>query len=453
MICKRCGSQNRAGSHWCSFCGAPLEEVETGDSAWNQPDDRSKALGIAVKVVAAVCGILYFARGLWRIPGLVSNIVYLLQWPRILAFTNVIITLLTVTACILYAFALFLFVLGASEERGDNRGQLYLFTAAVAVLRILIAVIVIPLTVIGYALSGYHLYLRISSFLLQISKVILCAALTEGTLFALLYLSGCRIAVKATKDGSSSMARDIAETVQTAVERLFQKMRKKNNSDDGRTQTFENAGFQTNRGMNADAGSQTYKDMGYTNSAPNGRGGTAPYEQSGFQGYEQAGAYSGTPNHQASGREGYYAPVGAPDSNFGFIPRERLKQDRSLVLYIVFAILTCGIYSLYFIHSVAADLNVICREDGGTTKGLLGYIGLSIVSCGVYSSYWGASLVDRMAFNAPRYGVTVEESGTTYILWNFPGVLLCFVGPFIALHIIIKNMNKLARAYNEKYHL
>ncbi|MCD8347701.1 MAG: DUF4234 domain-containing protein [Lachnospiraceae bacterium] len=459
MICKRCGNQNRAGSHWCSFCGAPLEEA--GDSAWNQTDERSRTLGIIAKVVAAVCGILYFVRGLQRIPSLVSNIVYLIRWPRILTFTNVIAILLTIAACIICTIALLLFALGASEDCGDNRGQLYLFTAASAVLRILVAVIVIPLTVIGYALSGYHLYLRISNFLLQLSKVILCAALTEGVLFALLYLGGCRIVVKATKDGFSSVMRDVEETVRKAVERLFQKRRKENSSGAGKTQTSENAGFQTNRGMNADAESQTYADMAHTNStsygqggfAPYGQGGTTPYGQDGFQGHEQMGANSGTSNQQTPGREVYYAPAGAPDSNFGYIPRERLKEDRSLVLYIVFTILTCGIYGFYFIHSTAEDLNVICKEDGRTTKGLLGYIGLSIVSCGVYSSYWGASFVDRMAFNAPRYGVTIEESGTTYILWNFPGVLLCFVGPFIALHIIIKNMNKLARAYNEKYHL
>ncbi len=129
----------------------------------------------------------------------------------------------------------------------------------------------------------------------------------------------------------------------------------------------------------------------------------------------------------------------------------RMKTDRSLGMYILLSLITCGIYSYYFLYTMARDANVICNEDGKKTGGLLAFILLSLVTCGFYAIYWYYNLGNRLAENAPRYGLNFQENGTTILLWYLVGVLLCGIGPFVAMHILMKNMNSLSMAYNQKY--
>ena len=61
-----------------------------------------------------------------------------------------------------------------------------------------------------------------------------------------------------------------------------------------------------------------------------------------------------------------------------------VQTDRSLIAYIAFTILTCGIYAWWFTYKLAQDMNTVCN-DGDKTPGLAVYILLSMVTCGIYS--------------------------------------------------------------------
>lgn len=134
----------------------------------------------------------------------------------------------------------------------------------------------------------------------------------------------------------------------------------------------------------------------------------------------------------------------------GTTGEEKLKTDRSLLTYILLTIITCGIYSFFFIYKLAQDVNTVCEGDGDTTPGLVPFIFLSLITCGIYAMIWYYKLGNRLANNAPRYGINFQENGTTVLLWMLFGSLLCGIGPFIAWHIIIKNTNELCAAYNSK---
>lgn len=125
-----------------------------------------------------------------------------------------------------------------------------------------------------------------------------------------------------------------------------------------------------------------------------------------------------------------------------------IKQDRSLLKYILLSIITCGIYSWIFLYELAKDVNILCQGDGEETAGLIKLILLSIITCGIYSFIWYYKLGNRLCANAPRYGLVFQENGTTVLLWQLFGSMLCGIGPFIAWNIIIKNTNMLASAYN-----
>lgn len=126
----------------------------------------------------------------------------------------------------------------------------------------------------------------------------------------------------------------------------------------------------------------------------------------------------------------------------------RLKTNRSLIMYILLNIVTCGIYGWVFIYGLAQDVNTACAGDGKTTGGLLKFILLNFITCNIYSWVWYYGLGNRLAANAPRYGLNFQENGTTILLWMLVGALLCGIGPLVALHIICRNTNAICAAYN-----
>ena len=159
----------------------------------------------------------------------------------------------------------------------------------------------------------------------------------------------------------------------------------------------------------------------------------------------------GAPGGQST--SGSYVVPDSPGHSDYKYGREHLKDDRSLVVSILLTIITVGIYYFYFIYRLAKDTNIACADDGMNTRGLALYLVLSIITCGIYSLYWEYTLMDRIAGNAPAYGVEITEKGSTVLLWDVLGYITCSIGRFIALHIIIKNSNKLFHAYNVKYGL
>ncbi len=144
---------------------------------------------------------------------------------------------------------------------------------------------------------------------------------------------------------------------------------------------------------------------------------------------------------------------------------ERLTDNRSLPAYILLSLITCGIYGWYFVYKMAHDVNVACAGDGDETGGLVKYILLNLVTCGIYGLYWEYKLGNRLAQNAPRYGLKFAENGTTVLLWaaiGYLGYLACtgivFLAVFLAagwyaMYILIKNTNAVCAAYNAYNHL
>ena len=166
------------------------------------------------------------------------------------------------------------------------------------------------------------------------------------------------------------------------------------------------------------------------------------YQQQNAQpnyGYQQQGGQPGY-GYQASG-------YGAAAGRF----HNPVQTDRSLIMYILLTIVTCGIYGYIFIHKLAQDTNEMCYEDGEQTPGLGMYILLSILTCGFYSYYWLYKIQNRLQASGPRYGVPIAENGTTVLLWLVFGSLLCGIGSFIGINIVITTANKVGMAYNMKY--
>ena len=167
-------------------------------------------------------------------------------------------------------------------------------------------------------------------------------------------------------------------------------------------------------------------------------------------------SFNGNSNNQ-NYNQGYNANQNYSNGyNNGTIPPysgTRLKDDRGLASYIILSIITCGIYSYYFIYKMAHDVNIACEGDGENTSGLVAFVLLSLITCGIYAWFWYYNLGNRLAGNGPRYGLSIQENGTTVLLWQIFGAFICGIGPFVAMHILIKNSNKICNAYNRAHGL
>ena len=125
-----------------------------------------------------------------------------------------------------------------------------------------------------------------------------------------------------------------------------------------------------------------------------------------------------------------------------------IEERRSLGMYILLTLVTCGIYSFYFYYKFAQDMNTVCDGDGEHTAGLGYYILFSFLTCGIYAFYWYYKVGNRQAANGPRYGLHIQDDGKTILVWLLLGSLLAGIGAWIALYLMIKNLNMLAHAYN-----
>lgn len=167
-------------------------------------------------------------------------------------------------------------------------------------------------------------------------------------------------------------------------------------------------------------------------------------QQPGFSYDQSAQPQSSQPTSIAPANVGNGGSQAQPD--FG-----PLTTNRDLLTYILLCIVTCGIYGYWFVYKMAQDANVACTNDGDSTPGLAVYILLSIVTCGIYSYYWQYKLANRIQANAPMYGISIQEGGSDVLLWLLLGTFICFACHFIAMNIIIKNMNTLCAAYNRTH--
>lgn len=171
---------------------------------------------------------------------------------------------------------------------------------------------------------------------------------------------------------------------------------------------------------------------------------------------DSIGAQTGTEGHSTAGG----ATSADADGNFNRYYQSQsqpgggytgpLKTDRSLVLYILLGFLTCGIYQLYVFYTIMRDVNVACDGDGRHTPGLLEFILFGILTCGIYDLYWFYSVGNRLADNAPRYGLRFQENGTTLLLWMLIGSLLCFIGSYVGIYFLLNNVNAICNAYNQQ---
>ena len=124
------------------------------------------------------------------------------------------------------------------------------------------------------------------------------------------------------------------------------------------------------------------------------------------------------------------------------------EVKRGLIKYILFSLITFGIYDLYIIHKAAKEAN---KADASTKKvgGLIWFIIFTALTAGIYSFYWQYKVTEKFANVIRADGQKPPITGGALLLWMIFGSMI-IVGPFIAGHKFFKNWNMAVAIYNRK---
>jgi TRAP-type C4-dicarboxylate transport system permease small subunit len=109
-------------------------------------------------------------------------------------------------------------------------------------------------------------------------------------------------------------------------------------------------------------------------------------------------------------------------------------QKRNIALCIIFSIITCGIYGIYWYVCLANDVNTISgvRDTSGGVVFLL-----TIVTCGIYGLYWAYRCGEKIDIAKQNRGIASGNGGILYLL-------LYIFGGIIAYALIQNEINNLA---------
>ena len=118
-------------------------------------------------------------------------------------------------------------------------------------------------------------------------------------------------------------------------------------------------------------------------------------------------------------------------------------KERNIALCIVFCIITCGIYGIYWMIVLNDELLDALGEDG--TSGGMVFL-FSLITCGIYGLYWIYQMGKRVDRLNERYGRHTYNSGLLYLL-------VSIIGLQIVIYAIIQNeLNNYHRDSNFQYY-
>ena len=73
----------------------------------------------------------------------------------------------------------------------------------------------------------------------------------------------------------------------------------------------------------------------------------------------------------------------------------KLTTNRGFWLAWLLSMVTFGFYGWYLIHCFAKETNIACKDDGKNTTGLLLFIIFSLLTFGIYSIVWYYNWINR----------------------------------------------------------
>ncbi len=132
-------------------------------------------------------------------------------------------------------------------------------------------------------------------------------------------------------------------------------------------------------------------------------------------------------------------------------PRQKLPTTRSWWKYLLFSLLTLGIYSIVVRSKLSTEINTVAagHDSRHTLHYCLVLFVLAPLTLGIMRLVWFNSLSERIGDELALRGCNYRFSASTYWLWGFLGTLI-LVGPIIYTAKLLKAMNLINEDYNAR---
>ena len=112
-----------------------------------------------------------------------------------------------------------------------------------------------------------------------------------------------------------------------------------------------------------------------------------------------------------------------------------MVKNRNIALCIIFTIITCGIYGIYWFVVLTDETNTATGQQG--TSGIVAFL-LSVVTCNIYGLYWAFKQGEKLDYAKQKRGIPAGNNGIAYLL-------LCMFGFGIVAYALMQNdLNKMA---------
>lgn len=119
-----------------------------------------------------------------------------------------------------------------------------------------------------------------------------------------------------------------------------------------------------------------------------------------------------------------------------------MVKKKNIGLYIVLSIITCGLFSLYWLYCIADDMNTLNKEQNTATSAGMVLL-FSIITCGIYQLYWFYKTGEKINGIHMKNG---DPSGNLHILYLVLGI---FGLGIISYALIQSEINKVADGPDE----
>ena len=94
---------------------------------------------------------------------------------------------------------------------------------------------------------------------------------------------------------------------------------------------------------------------------------------------------------------------------------------RSPAVVVILALVTCGIYALYWIYTMTSELNSYLekREDNAGLETFL-----CVITCGLYTIYWAYKYAQRASEAKMRAGLPPEDNAILCLILTIFGFFI-----------------------------
>lgn len=91
-----------------------------------------------------------------------------------------------------------------------------------------------------------------------------------------------------------------------------------------------------------------------------------------------------------------------------------MVQKRDIVISILLSLVTCGLYSIYWIITMTDDAKIL-TQDSRLKSGGMTYL-LIIITCGIYGFFWAYNLGKALSDYKRKLGKASEDHGVLYLI-------------------------------------